>query len=342
MRLTDWTLNRKQTKKNDVVLYTMHLFAGAGGGVLADLLVGHRPIGAVEIDPYCRRVLLSRQLDGQLPLMPVWDDVRTFRLDNPATAGYINRLRDVRDSLCISGGFPCQDISCAGKRAGITGNKSGLWSEFARIVGEVRPRYVFMENAPQLIRRGFDTVAGDLVNLGYSVAWCILSAASVGAPHLRKRFWAVAKRNVSDTDGKHSQKQRDRIAEEAQDVRPAQLRCQVSDADGVSLRRMYRSEEENQVDGRTNGRGETFSLRWELWNAQPGMGGMAHGLASWLDSNRAGTLWQEDEAGIPRIIEKCDNRIKRLKAIGNGQVPLCAAAARTILKTIIDKEISNV
>lgn len=324
-----------------MALYTLHLFAGAGGGILADMLIGHRPIGAVEIDPYCRRVLLSRQADGRLLSFPVWDDVRSFRFDNPDTRGFIAHLQAVRNNLCISGGFPCQDISAAGKGAGIRGDKSGLWSEFARIIGEIRPRYAFLENSPQLIRRGLDIVTGDLVSLGYSVTWCVLSAASVGALHLRRRFWAVAKRDVSDSDSQHGKKLCDGIAEEAQDVRPAQLRCQVSDADGVSVWGLYRSKAQNPTDGLSDGRGEAESLRRKFRNAQPRLGGMAHGLASWVDANRAGTLWQDDEAGIPRVRQQSDNRIKRLKAIGNGQVPLCAAAAWTILKTIIDKEKDN-
>ena len=181
---------------NDVVLYTLHLFSGAGGGILADLLLGHRPIGAVEIEPYARQVLLCRQVDGYIPKFPIWDDILTFRRDNPNTAGYIKRLCGIRDKLCISGGFPCQDISAAGKRAGITGEKSGLWKEFARIVREVRPKYVFLENSNLLIRRGLDVVLADLAEMRYSMAWGIISAADVGAPHLRKRFWGLA---ISDS-----------------------------------------------------------------------------------------------------------------------------------------------
>ena len=172
-------------------LYTLHLFAGSGGGILADLLLGHRIIGAVEIDAYARQVLLCRQADGTLPQFPVWDDVRTFRADNPDTAEYIKRLRGIRENLCISGGFPCQDISAAGKGEGINGERSGLWKEFARIVREIRPQYVFLENSNLLVRRGLDVVLTDLAEMRYSLAWGIISAADVGAPHLRKRFWAV-------------------------------------------------------------------------------------------------------------------------------------------------------
>jgi DNA (cytosine-5)-methyltransferase 1 len=82
------------------------LFAGAGGGILGDIILGHTPIGAVEIEEYPRQVMLSRQLDGCLPGFPIWDDVRTFRSDNPQTSGYIRRLKEVSRELAICGGFP--------------------------------------------------------------------------------------------------------------------------------------------------------------------------------------------------------------------------------------------
>ena len=90
-----------------MVLYTFHLFVGAGGGILADLLLGHRPIGAVEIEQYPRDVLLRHQITGELPRFPVWSDVRSFSIDNDATRPFIERLRGIRENLCISGGFPC-------------------------------------------------------------------------------------------------------------------------------------------------------------------------------------------------------------------------------------------
>jgi DNA (cytosine-5)-methyltransferase 1 len=92
--------------EHDTGLYAFHLFAGCGGGVLADILLGHRTVGAVEIEGYRRGILLQRQLDGCLPRFPVWDDVRTLRLDNPDTASYMRRLRGVRRELAICGGFP--------------------------------------------------------------------------------------------------------------------------------------------------------------------------------------------------------------------------------------------
>jgi DNA (cytosine-5)-methyltransferase 1 len=175
-----------------VALKTLHLFAGAGGGILADLLLGHRPVGAVEIEEHPRKVLAQRQLDGHLPEFPIWDNVTTFRSDNPECAAYFDWLRSVGGELAICGGFPCQDISSAGKGRGLEGGRSGLWFEYLRIVGEVRPRFVFAENSPQLRTRGLGTVLEGLDGLGYDVRWGVLGAWHVGAPHRRNRMWVLA------------------------------------------------------------------------------------------------------------------------------------------------------
>ena len=166
-------------------LNTFHLFAGAGGGILGDLLLGHNPIGACEIEPYPRDVLLARQADGHLPDFPIWDDVAT--LDG-------NPWRGSVDVLC--GGFPCQDISAAGTRngsqLGIEGKRSGLWKEYARLIGEMRPRFVFAENSPNLRTRGLVTVLKDIASMGYDAKWCVLGAGDIKAPHQRKRMWVLA------------------------------------------------------------------------------------------------------------------------------------------------------
>ena len=87
-------------------LHTIHLFAGAGGGILADLLLGSTPIGAVEIEEYPRRVLLQRQLDGILPVFPIWDDVKTFSESTPECEEFFARAKEVKEELAICGGFP--------------------------------------------------------------------------------------------------------------------------------------------------------------------------------------------------------------------------------------------
>ena len=191
------------------------LFAGAGGGILGGHLLGWRTVCAVEWEPYAAGVLIARQNDGILPPFPVWDDVRTF--DGRAWRGIVD---------VVSGGFPCQDISCAGKGAGIDGERSGMWVEMARIIGEVGPRFVLVENSPMLTLRGLGRVLSDLVALGYDARWGVLGADDAGAPHVRKRIWIVGwQRDVADDD-------EGRLARSRVDERQERSGWEAADAGG--------------------------------------------------------------------------------------------------------------
>lgn len=150
------------------------LFTGIGGLDLALEHFGHRVIWQAESDGYARAVLAKHW-----PAVKCFEDVREIDATSPPP-----------DIIC--GGFPCQDISNAGKRVGIDGERSGLWSEFARIIRELRPRLVFVENVAALTVRGLDRVLGDLAALGFDAEWDVLRAADVGAPHLRARIFILA------------------------------------------------------------------------------------------------------------------------------------------------------
>jgi DNA (cytosine-5)-methyltransferase 1 len=155
------------------------LFSGIGGLELGleRAIPGARTVWQVERDPFCRRVLARHWPDARR-----CDDVRTARDLEPV------------DVMC--GGFPCQDLSVAGKGAGLDGDRSGLWWEFARLIRDLRPRVVVVENVVGLRSRGLGDVLGSLVSLRYDAEWDCLSAAGVGAPHLRRRLFVVA----ADTD----------------------------------------------------------------------------------------------------------------------------------------------
>jgi len=157
------------------------LFAGVGGGILGSKLLGWKTVCAVEINAYRARRLMQRQNEGFLPPFPIWDDVCTF--DGRPWQGIVE---------VVSGGFPCQDISSAGKGAGIDGDRSGLWREMARIISEVRPKYIFVENSPMLTIRGIGTVLGNLAEMGFDAQWGVLGAAHAGFDHQRNRIWIVA------------------------------------------------------------------------------------------------------------------------------------------------------
>lgn len=133
----------------------------------------------VEIDDYARRVL-----EKHWPDVPRWDDVRTFPPDDGDWSV---------DVLC--GGFPCQDISVAGKGAGIAGARSGLWSEFNRIIRVLRPKYVIVENVPALTFRGLGRVLGDMAESGYNAEWKCIPVCDFSLPHIRERVWIVAYRH---------------------------------------------------------------------------------------------------------------------------------------------------
>ena len=187
----------------------LDLFSGIGGFSLGLERAGHSTVAFCEVDHFCQRVLKKHW-----PHVPCYGDIRTLTAARLAADGIIelaDTARHVRSEQAaggakrqrigecrqqgidaIAGGFPCQDISVAGKGAGIGGERSGLWSEYRRLVGELRPSYVIVENVTALLGRGLSTVLGDLAALGFDCEWHCIPAAAVGAPHRRDRIWIVA------------------------------------------------------------------------------------------------------------------------------------------------------
>jgi DNA (cytosine-5)-methyltransferase 1 len=153
----------------------LHLFAGAGGGILGGMLLGHTCVCAVEINEYARRVLLQRQRDGILPRFPIWDDIRGF---DPKP------LKGKAHVVC--GGFPCQRFSKATRGRA---NAEDLWPEMLRVVAGTEPDFVFAENVS---KRAIEIAGEDLRKLGYASKAIPLSASDVGADHIRKRYWLLA------------------------------------------------------------------------------------------------------------------------------------------------------
>jgi DNA (cytosine-5)-methyltransferase 1 len=161
-------------------MYVLDLFSGIGGFSLGLERAGMKTVAFCEIDPYCRKILAKHW-----PAVKIHDNIK--QLDGKQYVGTI-------DVIC--GGFPCQDLSTAGRQAGISGKRSGLWGELHRIIGEVRPRYAIVENVTNLLagERGawFGRVLADLASLGYDAEWHCIPASYVGAPHRRDRVWIVA------------------------------------------------------------------------------------------------------------------------------------------------------
>ena len=266
-------------------MQTMHLFAGIGGGMLADLILGHEPIIAVEWDRYACDVLRERAKDGWFPGLHVWEgDVRLF---DPSE--YTGRVD------CIHAGFPCQDISVAGKQAGVSeGTRSGLYREVLRIAGVVRPRYLFLENVAAILSNGLGTVLADLAPMGYDCRWCCIRASDVGAPHHRDRWFLLA-----DTSGGRFSQPRER---EDEFSRGAVVICTGKDFSDANLKRLQGNWKKPNGSHRKQVRRMPSSSDW--WDVEPGLVRVANGVS---------------------------DRVGQLKGYGNAQVPLQAAAAWRLL-----------
>ena len=329
----------------------LSLFSGGGLGDYGLELAGMQIVGQVEIDDYCQKILSLRW-----PEVPKWKDVRKAhtkeacplsiadreRLEGQRAEHHEERRQDeggqvgLRDragrghKACegcidiegidlISGGFPCQDISQAGRGAGIKGERSGLWKEMLRIICEIRPRYVLVENVAALLGRGLGTVLGDLAESGYDAEWDCIPASAVGAPHRRDRVWIVAKRadppqrelaNTNNSGRFHGQAQKQSAKRGVNALgQPRASREDVANTNGIG-RRQSKNEQKQPRGTKTFRVSKTLSdrtppndrrqqifggriSRSDWWTVEPAVGRVAHGVA---------------------------NRVDRLKLLGNGQV----------------------
>jgi DNA (cytosine-5)-methyltransferase 1 len=267
------------------VLTVGSLFAGIGGIELGLERAGMRTVWQVEKDDFARRVLAKHWPDARRH-----DDVCTFPPGDPD---------DWRCDL-ICGGFPCQDISFAGRGAGLAGKRSGLWSEFARIVGVLRPRYVLVENVAALLVRGMDAVLGTLASLGYDAEWHVIPAAAVGAPHLRERVFILAYAESGDA-GRAI-------------VNDGQRSGQDRASDGSRLR--------DEPGGRREALGNTNLPGLAF---RPCLGGDARTkLATSERANREGNGQWAVEPDVGRVAHGVSNRVARLRCLGNAVVPQVA------------------
>ncbi len=281
------------------------LFSGIGGFDLAARWMGWRTRWYSEVDPFCNAVMAAHFPEAK-PLGDItqidWTAVEPVDL--------------------LMGGFPCQDVSQAGARAGIAGPRSGLWAEFARAVRDLRPRFVVVENVPGLLARGMDRVLGDLAALGYDAEWRVLSAADVGAPHRRERVWITA----------YPQRQRVLFDEQQQgqpdtDADRDGSNREVADANG-GRRQVSGVAElaglESSHRGESHGCGEV----WEqpdstVPNADGiGLGRWAAGTGPETRSPAEGPWLTEPDVG--RLAHGVPNRVAQLRSLGNAIVPRCA------------------
>jgi DNA (cytosine-5)-methyltransferase 1 len=266
----------------------LDLFTGIGGFSLAASWVWGNELdlaGFCEQDVYCGKVLKKN-----FPDVPIYPDIKELRGEW------------FQDIDLITGGFPCQDISVAGKGAGIDGDRSGLWSELCRIISEVRPRYALIENVPMLIHRGLERVLCDLTEIGYDAEWQVIGADDVGARHKRKRIWIVAY--------------------------PGHLRGRHDECGDVGLRSGKQAETAigNASQFEVAGPGkEPEAMAYTQHAGRHDTGTVPH------TDERIGDIWTV-EPDVGRVANGVSKRVDRLRGLGNAIVPQIAALIMQMIK----------
>jgi DNA (cytosine-5)-methyltransferase 1 len=263
------------------MLKVLSLFAGIGGFDLGlERTGGFKTVAFCEIDHFCQRVLAKHW-----PGVPCYDDVRTLTAD---------RLRADGISVdVIAGGFPCQGVSEAGLRSGLQDARSGLWSEYARLIGELRPRFVIVENVSELLRDGYGMgeVLGDLAQIRYDAEWHSIPALAVGADHIRERIWIIAYPDSAGAEPLHIGGRKQRQAQVGKDAA------------------------KDHADARSPGRLQTGTIAEDARavSARLGLALSTAPAFPGLDGAGAPVLGR-GENGIP-------DRVDRMHALGNAVVP---------------------
>ena len=314
----------------------LSLFSGSGGGVLATShLLNWRTVGYVEFNPYCQQVLAQRIKDELLDFAPIFGDVRAF-----ISEGYADAYKGMVG--VISAGFPCQPFSVAGRQKA-EDDPRNMWPATLDVIRRVEPRYCLLENVPGLLSRKhryFETILKDLAESGYDAKWKVISAAEVGAPHKRDRLFIVANKLVADSDSGFSEgadqevrTRRHAVKSSSQDL--ANTESQSSDGRKDHARISVERQEVSE-SGDSGG-----SSRMADTNVKglEGFGSESRSVqereteyAAWSEGEAHQSKWWESEPNVGRVAHGVASRVDRLKALGNGQVPLVVARAWEILK----------
>ena len=300
-------------------------FAGIGGfSYAADKLVGgFKTTQFIEINPFCQKIL-----NKHWPDIPIHNDINTFT----AKIGQFD---------CITGGFPCQDLSVAGRQAGITKeSRSGLFYELMRIIRMARPRFVVMENVAAILNNGLDIVLGELSQAGYDAEWAVISASSLGACHRRSRWWCVAYTNdygsspssinkVNDETDSSSQERQNEISKssrssESSDSRVIQPSTNVTDSNSNKCKTGI--EQLQQQRQTTIGSSFVTNSNSERLQRQI-LSKMERGLWTAEHTRRLNPNWRQyvSKPILPRGSDGLSFRVDRTKALGNSIVPQVAA-----------------
>jgi len=295
--------------------YFLDLFSGIGGFALGAYWAGLRFDGHYfsEVDNYAIRVYQQRFPDA-IGL----GDIRKIRGQDLPKGDWIT-----------CGGFPCQDISVAGKGVGLAGERSGLWFEYARLIGEIQPQYAIMENVGALSFRGLDAVLGSLAEIGYDAEWCDIRASDIGAPHRRERLWIVAYPNGSRLE-KHGLFKSDLSigsGETRTSNKPEESENDVGYPHSVRMERQGAKFQTARTGRTGKDVADTSSKRLEGWEKAVQLEKGWHSDTGY-DRKKIGSSWRnsqwDSEPDVGRVANGVPSRVDRLKCLGNSIVPQIA------------------
>lgn len=268
----------------------LDLFSGIGGiGIALEPWV--RTVAYCEQDRYAQSVLLSRMQSGDIDRAPIWDDVTTLR-------GEMLPKIDI-----IFGGFPCQDLSVAGRGKGLAGERSSLFFEIVRLARECKPRFIFLENVPAIRIRGGERVVKELASFGYDCRWTTVSAAAVGAPHKRERWFLLA----------HPQRDRGRPTASRYELQAESEELQFENGEACAD-----NPTESSADV-ANSTGERVQRLWPSGEQESGSHG-AEGLPLCQGKRFIESDWTT-EPSVGRVVNGLSNRAHRIRCLGNSVVP---------------------
>ena len=297
---------------------SLDLFSGYAGITLA-LQDYVKPIAYVEIEEYAQKIIASRMADGSIPRAPILGDVK-------------NVSGEIGDCDIIYGGFPCQDISVAGNGAGLAGNRSGLFFEIIRLVSEIRPKFVFLENVPAITIRGLDRVGLEFASLGYDCRWTIVSASEVGAPHQRDRWFLLAHAN-NNRCKKPFQQISECRSSESSDTRGNGEVQSLANTDSLRKQSEQNSGQfsSDRISNSSENVGEPMRQGLERFTRTEISGRWQSRRLKTPDASIFSEQFWQSEPNVGRVANGIAFRVDRIKALGNGVVPLQVRTAFELL-----------
>ena len=298
----------------------LSLFSGAGGGLLATKhFLKWRTIGYVEQNHYCQNIIAQRAKEGLLDSAPLWGDINEF-----IESGAVDQYEGVTD--VVTGGFPCQPFSVAGRRKGKDDGRN-CWPQCIEVIRRVKPRFFFGENVPGLLNSGyFPEILRSLAQAGYAARWKVLGCDDVGGNHRRKRLWILAYSTSLGLE-EHGHRQAEDVSQASEDVAYADTGQRIEPQEQIQAGRATPDDSGEYVahsvsDSEGSAHGSKVWRGFERWEDED--------IKEWYEVGGNPTNFSGQwaiEPSVGRVAHGVASRVDRLKALGNGQVPLVADVA---------------